>query len=438
MLSLRTLGGLYVANEDGEPIAGAVTQRRVLALLAVLAVAGDRGVTRDKLLALLWPEADAERARHSLTQAVYSARRALGIEDLFLPGSDLRLNPERVRSDVQELEAAVESGDLERAARLYQGPFADGFFLAGSAEFEQWSSMQRARLEDRIAGLAREMIFSRVLGANEATDAFLQAFILPNAFRRLFAEGAFSAAFVPMFSRRLKRGEDEGEDGLEAAKAFSNDVLSVILPALIVLCALVEIAMPGIIWLWSPEWRGDENQLGFATDLARINRIPSDWGLEIGTLVEVYRNCSQKRVCQVELTENYDHRHQDLSEHDATRGLHRMVRDIASSAIRNLASYGVQFDSGFLNTLTAAYRRTAQDAIASYNDDAALNGLVFDRHEEEFAVETFSGALRAAGLDFVRDPMEVPQIPNWNRVASALPEFLDELREAVDADASES
>jgi glucosyl-3-phosphoglycerate synthase len=152
----------------------------------------------------------------------------------------------------------------------------------------------------------------------------------------------------------------------------------------------------------------------------------------------VYRNCSQKRVCQVELTENYDHRHQDLSEHDATRGLHRMVRDIASSAIRNLASYGVQFDSGFLNTLTAAYRRTAQDAIASYNDDAALNGLVFDRHEEEFAVETFSGALRAAGLDFVRDPMEVPQIPNWNRVTSALPEFLDELREAVDADAAES
>ena len=179
-------------------------------------------------------------------------------------------------------------------------------------------------------------------------------------------------------------------------------------------------------------------EISITADLARINRIPSDWGLEIGTLVEVYRNCSQKRVCQVELTENYDHRHQDLSEHDATRGLHRMVRDIASSAIRNLASYGVEFDAGFLNTLTAAYRRTAQDAIASYSDDAALNGLVFDRHEEEFAVETFSGALRAAGLDFVRDPMEVPQIPNWNRVTSALPEFLDELREAVDADAAES
>jgi glucosyl-3-phosphoglycerate synthase len=170
-------------------------------------------------------------------------------------------------------------------------------------------------------------------------------------------------------------------------------------------------------------------------DQARINRIPADWGLEIGVLTEVFRNCSLKRICQVELAENYDHKHQELSEQDATRGLHRMVVDIASSLIRNLASYGVEFDAGFLNTLMAAYVRTAQDAIASYNDDAALNGLDFDRHEEERAVETFTRALRAAGLGFVRDPMGAPQIPNWNRVSSALPDFLDELREAVEADA---
>ncbi len=115
-----------------------------------------------------------------------------------------------------------------------------------------------------------------------------------------------------------------------------------------------------------------------------------------------------------------------------------MVGDIASSLIRNLASYGVQFDAGFLHTLIAAYLRTAQDAIARYSDDAALNGLYFDRHEEELAVETFSRALRAAGLGFVRDPMDMPQIPNWNRVTSALPDFLDQLRDAVEADARES
>jgi glucosyl-3-phosphoglycerate synthase len=179
-------------------------------------------------------------------------------------------------------------------------------------------------------------------------------------------------------------------------------------------------------------------ECSMTTDLARINRIPSDWGLEIGTLVEVYRNCSLKRICQVELVENYDHRHQSLSVDDATKGLHRMVTDIASSAIRNLASYGVQFDAGFLTTLVVAYMRTAQDAIASYSDDALLNGLAFDRHEEELAVETFTRALSGAGLRFARDPMGLPQIPNWSRVISALPDFLDELREAVDADAADS
>jgi len=175
-------------------------------------------------------------------------------------------------------------------------------------------------------------------------------------------------------------------------------------------------------------------ECAMTTDLVRINRIPSDWGLEVGVLAEVFRNCSAKRICQVELVENYEHKHRQLSENDPSTGLHRMVVDIASSLIRNLASYGVQFDAGFLNTLIAAYLRTAQDAVARYNDDAALNGLVFDRHEEEVAVETFARALRTAGLSFVRDPMGAPQIPNWSRVTSALPDLLDELRAAVEAD----
>ncbi|MXO73397.1 murein biosynthesis integral membrane protein MurJ [Alteraurantiacibacter buctensis] len=96
----------------------------------------------------------------------------------------------------------------------------------------------------RVAGMAREMIFARVLGANEVTDAWFQAFIIPNVFRRLFAEGAFSAAFVPMFSKKL-----HGEGGLEAARSFSDDVLSVFLPVLLALTALFELAMPGVIWL---------------------------------------------------------------------------------------------------------------------------------------------------------------------------------------------
>jgi glucosyl-3-phosphoglycerate synthase len=175
-------------------------------------------------------------------------------------------------------------------------------------------------------------------------------------------------------------------------------------------------------------------ECSMTTELIRQNRIPADWGLEVGVLAEVYRNCSPKRICQVELVENYDHKHQPLSETDASLGLNKMVGDIAGSLIRNLASYGVELDAGFLNTMTTAYVRTAQDAIARYSDDAALNGLLFDRHQEELAVETFSAALRRAGLDFVRDPMGAPQIPNWSRVIAAMPDFLDDFRQAVEED----
>lgn len=120
----------------------------------------------------------------------------------------------------------------------------------------------------RVAGMAREMIFSRVLGANAVTDAWFQAFIIPNVFRRLFAEGAFSAAFVPMFSKRLHGPEDKDE-GLEQARSFSNDVLSVFLPVLIALCAVFELAMPGVIWLLA-EKPVDPGNFDMAVDFARI------------------------------------------------------------------------------------------------------------------------------------------------------------------------
>ena len=120
----------------------------------------------------------------------------------------------------------------------------------------------------RIAGMAREMIFSRVLGANAVTDAWFQAFIIPNVFRRLFAEGAFSAAFVPMFSKRL-HGRDTMEEGLDDARSFSNAVLSVFLPVLILLTALFEIAMPGVIWLLSDK-PVDPETYPLAVDFARV------------------------------------------------------------------------------------------------------------------------------------------------------------------------
>jgi DNA-binding SARP family transcriptional activator len=149
--TLRTLGSVFVVADSGEVLGGAAAQRRTLALLTVLAIAGEGGLSRDKIVGLLWPEADPERARHSLTQALYAARRALQADDLFTVSADIRLNRRRLICDVNELEAALDAGELEEAVARYTGPFLDGFFLSGSPEFEQWVSLQRGRLEARVA-----------------------------------------------------------------------------------------------------------------------------------------------------------------------------------------------------------------------------------------------------------------------------------------------
>ena len=173
-------------------------------------------------------------------------------------------------------------------------------------------------------------------------------------------------------------------------------------------------------------------EFGMTTALARRIRIPNDWGLELGLLSEVFRNTAPQRVCQVELCENYDHRHRPLSPGDPGAGLNRMAIDIATSLYRDLASVGVQFDAGFLNTLCAAYLQQAQDTVSAYADVALINGLHFDQHDEELMVETFAAGLRSAGLAFVRDPLAPQPIPNWHRVLAAMPEFPKDLVQAVE------
>jgi glucosyl-3-phosphoglycerate synthase len=175
-------------------------------------------------------------------------------------------------------------------------------------------------------------------------------------------------------------------------------------------------------------------EFSMITDLARINRIPWDWGLEVGVLSEVFRNCSLRRVCQVDLTENYEHKHQELSPEDPSQGLLRMSIDIAKNLFRNLASEGIDLSESLLKTLRATYLRTAQEAITRYHDDAAINSLDFDRHEEGIAVDTFTKGIELASKDFVEDPLRIPLIPNWSRVASAIPDFLERLKNAVDDD----
>jgi len=169
-------------------------------------------------------------------------------------------------------------------------------------------------------------------------------------------------------------------------------------------------------------------------DMARSTRIPGDWGLEVGMLAEVYRNTSLRRLCQVDISENYDHKHQVLSPEDANLGLHKMSVDICKSIFRTLESEGVIFSEGFFKTLVATYVRTAQDMLKRYEDDAAVNCLFFDRHAESLAVETFTDGIRKAAEKITQDPLGVPLISSWDRVTSALPDILDTIKDAVEAD----
>lgn len=178
-------------------------------------------------------------------------------------------------------------------------------------------------------------------------------------------------------------------------------------------------------------------EFSMITDLARLNRIPGDWGLEVGVLAEIYRNSSVNRVCQVELTDNYDHKHQELSPEDPQKGLLKMSIDITKSLLRNLAIEGIVFNEGIFHTLRTAYLRAAQNTIKRYEDDAIINGLFFDRHEERLAVEAFCRGIKIAGEDFLNDPLGIPLITNWNRVTSAVPDFFDRLLDAVDQDGKE-
>jgi glucosyl-3-phosphoglycerate synthase len=169
-------------------------------------------------------------------------------------------------------------------------------------------------------------------------------------------------------------------------------------------------------------------------DMARINKIPGDWGLEVGVLAEVYRNTSLRRVCQVDIAENYEHKHQVLSPEDANMGLHKMCVDICKSIFRTLASEGIVFSDGLFKTLVATYVRTSQDMLKRYEDDAAINCLFFDRHEESLAVDTFTNGIRKAAEIITDDPLGVPLIASWDRVTSAIPDILIRLRKAVEED----
>lgn len=175
-------------------------------------------------------------------------------------------------------------------------------------------------------------------------------------------------------------------------------------------------------------------EFAMVRDLAWINRIPGDWGLEIGVLAEVYRNCALRRICQVDIADAYEHKHQTLSTHNPDAGLLKMCVDITKSLFRNLASEGLVLSESTIKTLRATYLRAAQEAISRYENDAAINSLHFDRHEERQAVEVFLRGMTLATDSFLDDPLGVPMISNWSRVTHAVPDMFQRLMDAVEQD----
>ena len=178
-------------------------------------------------------------------------------------------------------------------------------------------------------------------------------------------------------------------------------------------------------------------EFSMRTSVVSDMRIPSDWGLEIGVLSEVYRNHSLNRICQVEIADAYDHKHQPLSAGDPNTGLSKMSTDIAKAVFRKLATNGHVFSMGTFRSIKATYYRIALDFVEKYYNDARINGLSLDRHKEEQAVELFAKNIMRAGELFLDNPMETPFIPSWNRIISAVPDFFDQLYAAVEEDNQE-
>lgn len=178
-------------------------------------------------------------------------------------------------------------------------------------------------------------------------------------------------------------------------------------------------------------------EFSFRRDVLNDIRIPSDWGLEIGVLSEMHRNYAHNRLCQSDIADAYDHKHQDLSLNDDQGGLSKMSIDITKALFRKLATKGTVFNTETFRTIKATYFRIALDFVETYHNDAVMNGLKLDIHSEEKAVELFARNIMKAGTSFLDNPMETPFIPSWNRVVSAKPDVLECLLQAVEEDNKE-
>jgi len=175
-------------------------------------------------------------------------------------------------------------------------------------------------------------------------------------------------------------------------------------------------------------------EFSMRADVVKTIRIPSDWGLEVGLLSEVRRLNPINRICQTEIADKYDHKHQPVSPDDRQKGLSKMSIDISKAIFREMAEHGYTFSQATFRSLKATYYKIALDYVEQYHNDAVMNGLHLDQHNEEETVELFAQNIYIAGEHFLSNPMQADFIPSWKRVMSAIPDFMDQFYETVEAD----
>ena len=211
MLQLETFGGLTLTDGSGRQV---VTQRRRLALLALVASGGERGTPRDKVLACLWPERPPDAARHALEQLLYSLRRQLPLDTLR--GLDrLQLDAATIRIDLVEFSRRLAEGDYAGAVAVYRGPFLDGFFLGGPQEFDRWVESERSQLAARHTEALRALAAEAEVSGHRTAEIDLK--------RRLAAVDPLAERAATDLIRSLAAAGDWG-GAVRAAREFTGRV----------------------------------------------------------------------------------------------------------------------------------------------------------------------------------------------------------------------
>jgi DNA-binding SARP family transcriptional activator len=212
MFTLRLLGGASLDGPDG-PVTGRAALRQRIALLALLAVEHPRQLSRDKLVACLWPESGTDDARHLLRESLYILRSALGEDSVPGTGDDLRLNPARLTCDLWDFDGALARDDLEAAVGVYRGPFLSGFHLSDAEEFEHWADGERSRLARRY-GQALEQLAERQMRSGDPVRA-------AEWWSRLAGEDPYNSRIALRYMQALEAAGDRA-GALRYAKAHSE------------------------------------------------------------------------------------------------------------------------------------------------------------------------------------------------------------------------